>query len=294
MNSERAVNERLNTLEHSLPILIKKIQDYDKFLSEITNVKTEIENLKLSNLITKENLADHKTFSNNTHLYVQKLNSVIDKNENIHIEKTSSILKQLNDINNCFIELNLSIEKLQSNVFKNEQSLKDVQKNIDENLAILKEKNDNLLSVVKQISNDGYQQKCLQQTQYEEYKKKYTKHEYDISLLSEAIKNVEDKQKSSVALINAIPEANGDFVKRKIDDLSKDIDKKLSNFKLEIQEFPKSAESIKKDISTQLESVGLDSRNAFLKMSNSAQQIVILEKKIENIYLLLKKHELNL
>jgi chromosome segregation ATPase len=47
------------------------------------------------------------------------------------------------------------------------------------------------------------------------------------------------------------------------------------------------------NIMSKFESVSLDAKNAFLRSGNSSMQIDVINKKIENIQLLLKRHELN-
>jgi vacuolar-type H+-ATPase subunit I/STV1 len=76
------------------------------------------------------------------------------------------------------------------------------------------------------------------------------------------------------------------------DTLAKKVDEIIGKAKEELSSAP-SIEAIKSEVMKKLETVSIDSANASLKASNSAQQIYLLEKKLENLALLLKKHELS-
>jgi hypothetical protein len=70
-------------------------------------------------------------------------------------------------------------------------------------------------------------------------------------------------------------------------------DEKIESLKNDLQGSSASLGALRSEIIKKLESITLDSSNAFLKANNNAQQVAILEKKIENIFLLLKKFELS-
>lgn len=70
-------------------------------------------------------------------------------------------------------------------------------------------------------------------------------------------------------------------------------DSKIREVVKMIDDSPNTAEAVKKELSHMLDSVSLDGKNALLTAKNTAQQALLLEKKIENLYLLLKQYDLN-
>lgn len=72
------------------------------------------------------------------------------------------------------------------------------------------------------------------------------------------------------------------------------INDKMVKMENQLDLFPEMLENFKKDISHDLEMVKLNGSGAVLKAGNSEKQIQLMEKRIENIQLLLKKYELSL
>lgn len=70
-------------------------------------------------------------------------------------------------------------------------------------------------------------------------------------------------------------------------------DKKVDQLAQDFAVNPLSAESIKNQLLSEMQSIALDSKNAYLKSNNCAQQIQLFEKKLENLNLIIKKYELN-
>lgn len=70
-------------------------------------------------------------------------------------------------------------------------------------------------------------------------------------------------------------------------------DKKVDQLAQQFAANPLSAESIKNQLHSEIQSIALDSKNAYLKSNNCAQQIQLFEKKLENLNLIIKKYELN-
>ena len=70
------------------------------------------------------------------------------------------------------------------------------------------------------------------------------------------------------------------------------MDKKVANLAKDFDSNPLSAESVKAALFKEIEALALDGKNAYLKSNNCATQLALLEKKLENLNLLIKKHEL--
>lgn len=76
-------------------------------------------------------------------------------------------------------------------------------------------------------------------------------------------------------------------------DSNKNNEVKLNNMKTSFDMHPDEIRAFKEDILKKHESVALDGTNSVIRSSNNEQQLKILEKRVENIYLLLKKYELS-
>lgn len=72
-----------------------------------------------------------------------------------------------------------------------------------------------------------------------------------------------------------------------------ELDKRSQQLKEQLASDPYTAESVKKILKGEMDALAMDGRNAYLKATNAAQQIQLLEKKVENINLILKKYELS-
>ena len=85
-----------------------------------------------------------------------------------------------------------------------------------------------------------------------------------------------------------------DFVgksRKDIEQLNEKVRSQLSSFQIP-QMALDSLNALKTELLSKMEGITLDANNALLKASNSSQQIMILEKKMENLALNVKKNEL--
>jgi hypothetical protein len=78
-----------------------------------------------------------------------------------------------------------------------------------------------------------------------------------------------------------------------IDRLKLDFDSKLKKQKEEILAIPSEVPNIRKIMDTKLELVELNGQNAALRSSNNERQIMLVERKIENLYQLIKKLDIS-
>lgn len=74
--------------------------------------------------------------------------------------------------------------------------------------------------------------------------------------------------------------------------LSQEFDGKLKAQKTEILNMPSEIPAMRKLFDQKLEIVELNGQNAILRSSNNERQLTLIEKKIENIYQLMKKFDL--
>ncbi len=79
-----------------------------------------------------------------------------------------------------------------------------------------------------------------------------------------------------------------------IERFKSDCDTKIKTQKEEILSIPSEIPAIKKDINQKIELVELNGQNAALRSSNNEKQIMLVERKIENLYQLIKKIDISI
>ncbi len=289
---EKTPEDRLNILEQMIPVLIQKIQAYDKIIDDFK--------------VLKKSQID--------------ISEICNKNTQ-SIEIASSFMKNYND--QCQSMYKITNSTISSQNAKFEDFSKDlIRFKSDQNdLVVLINKIDDKYSILLQKLTDS----CVTRSEFEEQNNfvesklksiqssfsnihnelerldnqvvlnlnKNTEFSVESKSTKDFIEQVQEKIRNLHSLNNTLKQ---DFYNSLIvytNSINEDVSKRFSNFKIELKESPDSSNSIKSEIISKLDSVALDGSNALLKASNSAQQISILEKKIENIYLLLKKFEIN-
>ncbi len=289
---DRSQEKRLSLLEQKIPVLIKRIQDYDEALNQIVVVKGELESfnaqlkegidtlkvLRLNfDLNKQENHFQHKQFEQHSNEnkssilnFSDELKHIKSDIQRIESEKQSFILNFSNEIRNIKILLS---EKCDKETFK-QHSIACEQKLMDQN--------NNLSQQIKAVSvhNQNLSQKHLENDQNH------------ISLKA-CIKDLDSRIESFYLRDASLKTDLSNQLYGVRSSLVNDFDKKLDSLKKELKESPSAASAIKEEILSKFESVSLDGSNAVIKASNSASQVALLEKKIENLYLLIKKYEIN-
>lgn len=79
-----------------------------------------------------------------------------------------------------------------------------------------------------------------------------------------------------------------------IDRLKSDFENRLKAQKEEILAMPSEVPNLRKLMDQKIELVELNGQNAVLRSSNNEKQIMLVERKIENLYQLIKKFDLNI
>ena len=110
----------------------------------------------------------------------------------------------------------------------------------------------------------------------------------DTKTFNEKISRLED---SILQLRRERESVRNDF-KALIDRLTADFENKLKAQKEEILAIPSEVPNLRKVMDQKLELVELNGQNSVLRSANNEKQIMLVERKIENIYQLIKKFEL--
>ncbi len=102
-----------------------------------------------------------------------------------------------------------------------------------------------------------------------------------ISALHDCIKSLQEEKISMRIEFNGL-----------IDRIKLDFENKLKNQRQEILSIPSEVPNIKKEMDQKIELVELNGQNAVIRSSNNEKQILLVERKIENLYQLIKRLEI--
>lgn len=103
-----------------------------------------------------------------------------------------------------------------------------------------------------------------------------------ISQLKEVIVNIQKENESKLKDLNVV-----------IERIKLDSDYKFNAFKQEILSIPSQIPELKEYINQKVELAELNGQNSILRSSNNEKQIQLIERKIEQIYQLIKSSDLN-
>ncbi len=107
-------------------------------------------------------------------------------------------------------------------------------------------------------------------------------HQSSLSELSEEIKKLRSEKESMRKEFNGL-----------IERLKLDFDSRLKACKEEILSRPSEIPDLRKLIDQKIELVELNGQNAVLRSANNEKQIMLVERKIENLYQLIKRIDIN-
>lgn len=284
-----SAEERLDEIERKYSVIQERIQAYDHVLSEFEVLKKDFKSLRdyvksLENLKAKE--------SENIFAKTLKLTNQVDELSKAHAN-TNNIVSQFG--NNHLLQIN----KANQDINQYKIDLKNLYEESKEQI-----KRFDVLSKAVSLLNSSLKNNANKIEDFsqsiEGLSKNHVSLKKEISQVSAA--NIAFSHQSEY-LINKIPDfkdwAAQVLVKSdtNLNNVKLALDQKISqgieNVRAELKEDPLTVESVKKEFKKDLESLTLDAKNAYLKAGNAAQQIQLLEKKLENVNLILKKNELS-
>lgn len=285
---EIPLEEKVNECFRKFNVIIEKIQSYDQVLEKFKEVISKIEEISGIQLENEKKLSYFESS-------LKTLQSVIS--QNFLISTTQ------------FQENNVEIRKVKC-------SLEDLSSTIQDDISHFKEGLYDCKSKIRNIIESSVQKSSIDQLQkeqkslksmsdkvidrlidmsdslkdynlnFEEYKKLNS-----IETFQEQIDNIEFSLKDTS---NNISNKIKNCVT--LDTLSKfyssKVEPELISIKDQLINQP-SLESLQKNMMEKIEKISLDASNSVLKANNCSKQIEIVERKIENISLLVKKIELS-
>jgi hypothetical protein len=270
-------------------VLIERIQAYDKILDEFKKMAAEFAFHKqsvsdLSSSMEKENQSIKSSVANvNARLNLSNLeHNNISQDLNDHKKSHQETATRLSDGVNA---LNSKVESMKSQL----QNHVSIQEKAHEFTAAVERM---ALEIKKMLSGYPENVNTLGRSHgslSDEFRAFKSLVSNKVEELASSFKNM-PKFEEWAARIWTQSHKDRQESQREIYDR---IDKKSQQLETKLFTDPYTADSIKKSLQEHMDTLALDGKNAYLKVNNMSQQIQILEKKIENVNLLLKKYELN-
>lgn len=283
---------RLQTLEIRIVPMVESLRNrinaYDKLIAECEELSRTFSNLYSS----------HDNLKNIVSIISSDLKLVKPQIVNIHEQSDIryDLHKQvISDLESKLGELKESVD------FVSDQSdLKydDLRKDLSDKINLKSDKSlvDGVYSDLKMFLCDLEHRLVVHQQNFNSFKEKVSNElsaVLDASVSMSGYKKDQesfrvdmDDLKSQISVIRNSRTTDLEAHKAKV---SQDIQALKDSF----SSLPDPTESLRTEFTKKLEGVSLDAKNAALRTQNSDQKIVLVEKKIENINLLLKKYELD-
>lgn len=289
---DKSIEERIAILEQKIPVLIERIQAYDKIIIENEDLKK-----KLNNLETK---VDH------SHTMLQASISPLGERQKDLESDLGSLKKvlELTQINSDTHTRNYEFigAALKSYIKKNDDFILGVETSISRipsdyaRLQDLSSLKDTLKSCVSRINNELSNLAYLQQKDQSKFdnistiEKKFAEEVIGLKLyigkLNDKIETSKDKNDKSfdglMARMNDLPDKIIEQVNAVVEQARNEMIPKGSTIK-----------DVRNEFYAKLDSFRMDLSNTILKSSVTSQQIAAMEKKSEQIYLLLQKYDLD-
>lgn len=283
--------ERISNLERLWPIIQNRLQVYDKVSDDLQSIKKDIQDIKNVQNQIQDSVAD-----------VNQGKDVVEKLLTDHIGGTNNMINDFhNTVSSIIVEME-NHKKQVVNKFTEHSSNLHTFKNsmIEETGNFIK--SDELLNF-KTLTFDSFERLSKDIISLQ---KKHSEVSQNLlssqSLITSSKSEVADISQKFVEFCNQVTSLNNNFeslkkymesqLSKESQKIYQDLEQKISDVK---KSFPSSSQALsglKDEIVKKLEGVALDGTNAVLRSNNSASQIVLLEKKIENILLRLKAVEL--
>jgi len=282
---------RLAEMERKYSAILEKIQKYDAGLAKIFEFSARLddviaklnahisdyvqfrENQEKSFWSTDKIIKNHETVHVNLKADFQNVSTRVEQYDKQHIENLATIGKSVGALN----------EKLNhiANVVIDKDQMQEIMEHVLLQIEGVANSKQPLIAEIDKLKIDNYR-------------------------LSEAIRQIQeipqklsDKMQSMGQSIGVL-ESN---LKRDITHVSdaqdvsfkifmQDCEKKLADWKVEILGTPTANLKVKEELEQKMQMAQLDGSNAVIKVNNVEQQIKLLEKKLENLQLQVKRNEL--
>jgi len=280
--------EKIAVLERKIAAYGQRFQEYDKYIADLLK-KIEEQNEKFNDHEIKILLNDSE-LKYCTHQVSVHHSDVLRSFESVEKERNSASKK--------IESLQVQIDMVKDDAVHQKQLILNDCKNLTQDMAsnsqvksALEEINqkikliDSLNSIVNSFDQKIIDQASLSSAFFVELSLK-------INGIQDYIRSFEEKLSFCVAGQNSAKTECFDRYDKLIYDYQKYVADKVESLKNDLKGSSSDLKSIKEELMSKLESIALDGSNAVLRATNASSKVVLVEKKIENLYLLVDKLQL--
>ena len=280
---------RLVEAERKYEFIKQRIQAYDQVLNDFNDIKKTLKQnndaLKEQSSLLSEHSNQSKSKMANAEGQLQNLKGRQDANSKSLEDQNSMVSSVLAKVHGLQEQCKVSIENLAQKVAL---------------VAMEQSKSLSKCHELEQKISEIEAQKLSQVKNLEKLYVDYFGFKEKVDAKHASLNEQIDKLKKSLAAMPDFQDWSSKIYTRVDNSVSyRDkqatayVDKKIEALAQDFATNPLSAESIKASLASELQSFSLDAKNAYLKSNNCAQQIQLLEKKLENLTLIIKKYELS-
>jgi hypothetical protein len=283
--------ERLDESDRKLSAILARIQTYDKVLTEFDSVKASLASVRSSHEELKTSLAQSKEYITASHLFAMKsageAKSASDKLSSQIGILSDSIASVQNKTTLDAQSLHAHIEGVDakysnlSEGFLDTSDLQSLKKAHQQAVLDIHNKIDAVIGKVRNIAMDQSELKDKHSAIDEAQSASSGQIQVVRSSLSDHVQSAEYSMKSLKSYVDTL-----------CDRLKDQTVSYMDSVKIEMLGSPSSMESVRKEILNKLNLTSMDGTNAVMKVANNEQAIKLLEKKVENLAILLKRNEI--
>ena len=283
-----SAEDRLTEIERKYSVIQERIQAYDAVLSEFQALKANLVGNRKS---VESFVAASGSIFEDLRLKVdtygaqfQILHSKAESNAKALEDHKQLFSKFVGNHNKVVSDFNEVVTKLKNDIDKSLNHKTQVINSLAQNqdaIGFLNASRDSIKTSLDKLTDAHIKFKDSSEASQTELAKQHAK-------LSKTVASLPSLQEWANTLYAKFQQDMGyrekqatAYVDTKVKQLAKDFDAN-----------PLSAESIKTALFNEIQALALDGKNAYLKSNNCATQLALLEKKLENLNLLIKKHEL--
>lgn len=281
--------ERLASLEARLPVLIERIQAYDKVVDDYKELKSKALDIEavcqdIKNSILWMTKAIYK---------VEEKNQDLSKNLSLSFESLQQKIAAISLKESSYEDrINRDLQDKEANILSLKKELGNLNSTVMHREDFLA-----FINAVKADINHSRDEEKATAQRIKDIYEKIKDIDSNRSFIVHSIKEIDSKVASINTDFSAFPkelkdlETNVSFdVNKRFMVLYDKMNSRLDSMSVKLIPQGVSLAEIKQDFLGKLDSFKLDVSNAILKGSNNTQQISILEKRLENVQLLIKKY----
>lgn len=284
----QSAEERLAEVEKNFTVIRERIQAYDAVLDEFKALKAELKGnrktvetfVAASGSVFDELRAKIDTYS----AQFQILHSKAESNAKTLDEYKNYVSKFVASNNKIFQDFNEVVSKikndLQNSSVQKDQIINSLSQ-FQNSLGALNAWRDAVQTSLNKLTDDHIKFKDATAASQASQAK-------DISKLTQTIAALPSLQEWANTLYAKVQ----DNLAYRDKQATAYVDTKVKQLAKDFEENPLSAEGVKAALFNEIQALALDGKNAYLKSNNCATQLALLEKKLENLNLLIKKYEL--